>query len=108
MDFSKEMLNIALDMSLEFGENWLKPIHKRLHKKYPEMFSENLERINSLCKEVNKVANDYVYKSGSVVNKEISFVDFEKFKDYILLKYNWISECNLSRLYSQSCYYAMK
>ena len=108
MEFSKEILNIALDMSMEFGENWLKPINDRLHKKYPEISSEDLEAINSICKEVNKFANDYVYKSGSVINKEISFVDFKKFKVDILLKYIWISESNLSHLYSQSYYYAMK
>ncbi len=108
MDLSKEILNVTLDMSMEFGENWLKPIHERLHKKYTEISSEDLEKINSICKEVNKFANDYVYKSGSVINKEISFVDFKKFKVDILLKYNWISASNLSHLYSQSCYYAMK
>lgn len=108
MVFSKEILNIALYMSMEFGANWLKPINERLNKNYPEISSENLEKINSICKEVNKFANDYVYKSGTVINKEISFVDFNIFKDIILLKYNWISESNLSRLYSQSCYYAMK
>lgn len=108
MDLSKEILNVALDMSMEFGENWLKPINERLHKKYPEISFDDLEKINSICKEVNKFANDYVYESGTVINQEISFVDFNIFKDDILLKYNWISENNLSRLYSQSCYYAMK
>ncbi|KFC22242.1 hypothetical protein [Epilithonimonas lactis] len=108
MDFSKEILNVALNMSMEFGENWLKPIHERLNKKYPEISSENLEKINSICKEVNKFANDYVYESGSVINQEISFVDFNIFKDDILLKYSWISKNNLNRLYNQSCYYAMK
>lgn len=108
MDLSKEILNVALDMSMELGENWLKTIHERLHKKYPEISSEDLEKINSICKEVNKFANNYVYKSGSIINKEISFVDFNKFKDAMLLKYDWISVSNLNQLYSQSCYYAMK
>lgn len=108
MDFSKEILNVALNMSMEFGANWLKPIHERLHKKYPEISSEDLEKINLICKEVNKFANDYVYESGSVINQEISFVDFNIFKDDILLKYSWISKNNLNRLYNQSCYYAMK
>ena len=108
MDFSKEILNVALNMSMEFGENWLKPIHERLHKKYPEISSEDLEKINLICKEVNKFANDYVYESGLVINQEISFVDFNIFKDDILLKYSWISKNNLNRLYNQSCYYAMK
>ena len=108
MNFSEEILNVALDMSMEFGENWLKPINERIHKKYPDISSKDLEKLNSLCKNVNQFANNYVYKSGLVINGEIKFVDFNQFKIDILLKYDWMSENNLNRLYSQSCYYARK
>jgi len=108
MNFSEEMLNTALEMSMEFGENWLKPIHERINKKYPDISSEDLEKLNSLCKKINQFANNYFYENGSVINDEIKFVDFDKFKNDILSKYNWISKDNLSHLYSQSCYYARK
>lgn len=108
MNFSEEILNVALDMSMEFGENWLKPINEGIHKKYPNISSEDLEKLNSICKKVNQFANNYVYENVSVINGEIKFVNFDKFKNDILLKYNWISKSNLNRLYSQSCYYAMK
>lgn len=108
MNFSEEILNTALEMSMEFGENWLKPIHERIHKKYPNISSEDLDELNSICKKVNQSANNYVYENVSVINGEIKFVDFDKFKNDILLKYNWISKINLSHFYSQSCYYAMK
>ena len=108
MNFSEEILNTALEMSMEFGENWLKPIHERLHKKYPDISSEDLDKLNSICKKVNQFANNYVYKGGSVINGEIEFVNFNQFKKDILLKYSWITENNLSHLYSQSCYYARK
>jgi hypothetical protein len=32
MNFSEEILNTALGMSMEFGENWLKPIKKEFIK----------------------------------------------------------------------------
>ncbi|WP_313100714.1 hypothetical protein [Epilithonimonas sp.] len=108
MNFSEEILNTALAMSMEFGENWLKPIHERINKKYPNISSEDLDKLNSICKKVNQFANNYVYRGGSVINGEIKFVDYNQFKNDILLKYNWISEDNLSHLYSQSCYYARK
>ena len=84
------------------------PTMPQINKKYPNISSEDLDELNSICKKVNQSANNYVYENVSVINGEIKFVDFDKFKNDILLKYNWISKINLSHLYSQSCYYAMK
>jgi len=93
---------------MEFGENWLKPIHGRIHNKCPDISSENLDKLNSLCKKVNKFSNDYVCNNILMVNGEMSFVDFDKFKNDVLGKFDWISKSNLNHLYSQSCYYTLK
>jgi len=80
---SNEILNNGLNLSMEFGENWLTDIDDRLRKK--------LIRKNPI-------------KNGD----KIDFIDFSKFEDFMKIKYEWIDNANLKKLYSQSCYYALK
>ena len=108
MDFNKEIANDGLNLSMEFGENWLKPINERLSKKYSELLPVELEKYNKLCKDVNTYANDFILNNPVKHNDELIFLPFEKFKKVIHKKYAWINEDNLKQLYSQSCYYAWK
>ena len=105
---SNKILNIGLDFSMEFGENWLKPINKRLQNKFPYLTSDELEECNTICNEVNKTANNFVYENPIKGKPEIQFVDFAEFENFMKQKFDWISIKNLKRLYSQSCYYAFK
>lgn len=108
MEINKEIANYGLHLSMEFGENWLKPINERLSKKYQQLLPAELEQYNKLCKEINTYANDFIYSNPVKNNEEVTFLPFEDFKQEILKKYTWINEENLKRLYSQSCYYAWK
>jgi len=103
-----EILNVAHDLSMEFGENFLQPVNSRLQEKYPHLQEPELSEYNMICKAVNNAGNDYVYDNITTENGSPRFPDYEKYKTYMLKLYSWISEENLSRLFSQSCYFAMK
>ena len=108
MEFNQKIANYGLSFSMEFGQNWLKPINERLSEKYPELLPVELEQYNKLCKEVNTYANDFIRNNPTKQNEKLIFLPFEKFKKVIHKKYVWINEDNLKQLYSQSCYYAWK
>tara|TARA_R110002051_G_scaffold319870_2_gene404420 strand:- start:20 stop:301 length:282 start_codon:yes stop_codon:yes gene_type:complete len=91
-----------------FGENWLADIDKRLSEKHPELSESDLRKADKLCRKITKNANDFVSKNPIKKEGKITFVDSSDFKTYILNQHSWINEENLNRLYSQSCYYAMK
>lgn len=108
MYINQEIANYGLNLSMEFGENWLKPINERLNIKYPDLLPIELEEYDKLCKEVNNYSNNFILENPVKNNKEIIFLPFNSFKQDISKKYPWINEENLKRLYSQSCYYAWK
>ncbi len=108
MNLLPEILNYGLDLSMEFGENWLKPINQRLHNKFPNLNSFELEEYNLACKEVNRIANNFVFENPVKNENELNFVDFSVFENFMKQKYYWISIENTKRLYNQSCYYAYK
>ena len=108
MELSNETLNNGLNLSMEFGENWLIKINDRLSKKHPELTVSELNTCDKLCKRVNKLANDYVRKNPDKTENKVKFCDFAIFKKIMTTKYNWINDDNLNHLYSQSCYYALK
>lgn len=97
---------VGLQLSTEFGENWLKPINERLGTKFPYLNHQQLEECNIICQKVNQVAHQYITDNPNYSDSGIKFVDFNKFRQFMFTKYGWLSKTNLQRLYSQSCYYA--
>lgn len=108
MNLTNEILNRTLSLSMEFGENWLLPVNKRLSKIYPALSNNELIWCNNLCAEVNNDAHSLVYENPVLSGADIRFMNFEIFSTQILKKFGWIDKENLQRLYSQSCYYARK
>jgi len=108
MTLSDHVFNDGLELHMEFGENWLTDIDDRLSKKHPHLSKSELRNMDRLCRRIAKLANDFVRKNIVVKDGKPTFIDSSDFKTYLLNEYEWINKANLSRLYSQSCYYAMK
>ncbi len=108
MMLSNQIINEGLQLHLEFGENWLTDIDNRLSVKHPELSKTELRDIDKLCRKVAKEANDFVRTNPVKKEGKVTFIDSLDFKTYVLGRYNWVNKVNLNRLYSQSCYYAMK
>lgn len=100
--FAAEILNAALKMSLEWGENWLAPIHQRIQKAYPKLSAEEADSLNLWCIEVRKYAFALVEEEYPLALANIDGTAMERVKQ----KYPQIDGENLSQLYNQGMYYA--
>ena len=100
-----EIVNAALEMSLEWGPNWLQPINARLREKYPQLTEKEAESLNVWCAAVRTFAFDLVEKEykDEQAGKGIGS---EAVQQEIRQKYPQVNAENLSHLYSQGMYYA--
>lgn len=94
------ILNVALDLALEWGKDWLMPIPDRLRERYPTMTREEAERWDARCREIM----EYVFREC----RGASLENIEAVSDMIAGRYPLLNESNVGRLTSQGIYYAMK
>jgi hypothetical protein len=101
----EEILNFGLELAMEWGESWLKPVQERLSKAYPRLNVEELDKYNSFCQTAMNFGHKTVYemaeKNGSETNRD-------EFKVILLQQFSWVSQKNTSHLFSQGMYYAWK
>jgi len=108
MNLPEYLLNVGLNLSMEFGENWLEPINERLSEIYPELTTLELNYCNELCSKINKTAHGFIKNNPKQIGQEFTFIEFIVFEKFMTDRYEWINHSNLNALYSQSCYYSMK
>jgi len=105
-ELDQAILNVGLSLSLEFGPNWLRPIQHRLKAKIPTLEADQLNLYDSACRGVRDHCQDNVYNFLERVGTKHAKI--EDWKQWVKTTYPWINEANISHLYSQGCYYAMK
>ena len=103
-EFNLQTLNIALDLSLEWGENWLQPVNARLMKKCPQLGAEDSQTLNEWCIEVREFAFAEIEKCYALEIENKS----ERALETTRRKYPQINAENLARLYNQGMYYAWR
>lgn len=94
--------NKAIELSLEWGMNFGKPIRERLLFSYPDLKEEMIERLQAESKEIQTFAFNLYWIEA---DGEITLVEA---RNRILGKYPLLDDDNLSRLESQGMYYARK
>lgn len=108
----EQILNTGLTMAMEFGGNWRQPITDRLQRKYIYLTEHALEEYNTICRTAMDEGNQYIYNTldrlfevgSTITDTELK----EQFGSSMRSQYDWISDSNLRKLYSQGCYYAWK
>ena len=106
-----DILNIGLDFAMEFGKNWLQPIQSRLHNKINYLSDEDLNKYNTICKNVLDEGVKLLYKLCDDIDPKFPVKNddlFNQWKVIIHEKYPWINLKNLNHLYSQANYYSWK
>jgi len=107
-----EILNSGLEFAMEFGKNWLKPVQQRLLSKYGVITQDELDKYDQVSREVMNSGHKYIYDSLSKLYDDQHKIGKDKlqeaFNAFILDKYKWVNQDNLSHLFSQGCYYAWK
>jgi hypothetical protein len=99
------LLNYALDLAQEWGDEWLEPIQERLSMAYPNFTREELDKYNAIAQDAMKYGHDLVY---SMAEKQGKDIEESKWKETYLSRYPWVDSKNLKHLFSTGRYYAWK
>ena len=100
--FSDELLNIALELKTEWGENFRKPIDERILHKFPALTAAEIAELDKIAGK----AESFIYQ---LAEQELDGEILES--DIIVkarLKFPWITDANLFRLKNIGMYYARK
>lgn len=98
-----EIVNVAMALSLEWGENFHKPIQDRLLARYPEVSRECADELDKFCREVQSFAFGLYYDEVMNGNDSGAGVSLK-----IKKRYPFLNQANLGMLNTQGLYYAHK
>lgn len=97
-----EIFNVALDMTLEWGENFHKPIQERLCAAYPALSQAEADRLDSQCREAMH------YAFGQIERAYVNEITGQAASANILARYSLVNKENMARMWAQGQYYAWK
>ena len=100
--FSDELLNTALELTTEWGENFYKPINERILARYPNLTADEIGQLTKLSRE----AESFIYSLGErELAGEIGETDIPVLAREQI---TWINDTNLYRLINIGMYYARR
>jgi hypothetical protein len=105
LDADPEILNVGLDLAMEWGADFMQPIHPRLSRCYPQLAADELDAYDAACRTAMGWGHLHVaphWHAAGGNEREAR----RAFEQSARGRYPWISDKNLSRLYAQGRYYA--
>ncbi|MEQ1923376.1 MAG: hypothetical protein ABL952_12790 [Pyrinomonadaceae bacterium] len=100
--FSAKLLNSALELTTEWGENYGKPIDDRILAKYPDLSQDDIAVLTKISRE----AEYFIYSLAErELAGEISEADIPSFA---VKKHPWLNSQNTARLTGIGMFYARK
>jgi hypothetical protein len=100
--FSDKILNIALEIKTEWGENFRKPIDERILQKFPDLTSAEISELDKIAGE----AESFIYHLAELeLNGEILESNI---LENARQKFLWLNDANLFRLKNIGMYYARR
>ena len=101
-EFPVEMMNHALALATEWGENFRQPINERMHLKYPDLTDDEIDRLKKIADEAEScilsLADDEL--AGKINESNIVPMAQEK--------HPWVDEDQLYRIKNIGMYWARK
>jgi hypothetical protein len=107
VDADPEILNTGLDLAMEWGPNWLAAIQARLAERHPGLNAAELDAYDAACRTAMRWGHAQVAEHWQAANRDGDEAS-RRFEAAVREQYPWMSEKNLSHLFSQGCYYAWK
>ncbi|MFN7783621.1 MAG: hypothetical protein ACK5PG_12905 [Lysobacterales bacterium] len=98
--------NQALGFAMEWGEQWLQPIHARLRVAMPDLDADQLDALNELAQRTLRQAWKAMERLLRSQKAERQTPSDASFREQLGPEFAWIDPANLSRLHSQAMYYA--
>lgn len=100
--FSVDLLNTALELTTEWGENYAKPIDERILAKYPDLTPDDITELTK----ISRVAESFIY---SLAERELAGEISESDIPQLAVKeHRWLNPQNTSRLTGIGMFYARK
>lgn len=100
--FSDELLNRALGLVTEWGENFRKPIHERIRVTDPELTDPEIDELTAITSK----AESRIYALAEM-EMEGKITEFE-IVPQAMREFPWLSAANASRLANIGMYYARR
>ncbi len=102
LEFPIDMMNHALVLATEWGENFRKPIDERMLLKYPELSTDEIARLKKLADEAESYILHLAERELAGEIGEYDIVPFAK------EKFRWVADDQLSRIKNIGMYWARK
>ena len=100
--FDAEILNAALELASEWGENFRKPIGERMKAKFPGLTDGEISEAESIA----KTAESRIYELAEMEERgEISETDITRIAAE---QFPWIDAGQIARLKNIGMYYARR
>ncbi|HMT07146.1 MAG TPA: hypothetical protein PKA82_04010 [Pyrinomonadaceae bacterium] len=101
-NFADDILNLALELATEWGENFRKPIHDRLRVSHPNLTDAEIDELSTIVRHAESriyaLAEDEL--AGKIAEGDITSAAIRDF--------SWLSPTNAGRLKNIGMYYARR
>ncbi|MBK9154144.1 MAG: hypothetical protein IPM25_08000 [Chloracidobacterium sp.] len=101
-EFSREILNAALELATEWGENFRKPIAERMISRFPELSEDEISEIEAFVRKaeyrIYEIAE--MEERGEITEGAITRIAAEEFP--------WMDGGHIGRLKNIGMYYARR
>lgn len=97
-----ELLNLALELTTEWGENYGKPIDERILLTYPELSAEEIHGLTARSRE----AEHFIY--GLAEQELAGEIGEHDIVPLALQRFPWLDASNAGRLKNIGMFYARK
>jgi hypothetical protein len=108
VELDPTILNEGLELAMEFGPNWLKPIQSRLAARHPELSTAELDAYEAACRAAMNFGHRQAYDLLAAGDEATASTVQNRFERVMQQHHPWISPRTLTHLYSQGRYYAWK
>jgi len=100
--FDQDVLNAALELATEWGENFRKPIAERLNARFPDLTMNDIVEMESYVREAESRIYEIaeMEERGEILESDITRIAAEEFP--------WMDGNHIGRLKNIGMYYARR
>lgn len=107
MKTDASIVNVCLKMWIDFGATLGMPLAPLIKERYSRLTESEIKSIVKTCVKARTSAYRFVNDRAALILSSPQNLQ-SQFEQHMLSQFDWIDANNLSQLYSQGCYIAMK
>ncbi|MBK9215011.1 MAG: hypothetical protein IPM59_05340 [Chloracidobacterium sp.] len=102
MELDNELLNNALELVTEWGENFRKPIHDRIRRTHPYLSDAEIDELTAIARRVE--SRIYALAEDEMADK----ISEQEIMPAAMREFPWLDTKNAARLKNIGMYYARR